>query len=80
MPRVYIKGVKIPIQEVTWECLCDPTTLVTDEDPHLSFTEDVHEARDQAIEQLKKTFRPPRSLWSRFLDYLFNTKRTHEVE
>lgn len=41
MPRVYISGVKIPIQEVTWEALCDPKTRVTGEDPDERFPADI---------------------------------------
>jgi hypothetical protein len=79
MPRVYIDGVHIPIQEVTWECLCDPATLVTDEDPHLDFCEDVYQQRDAAFESLTEFCAVADPWWWRLYRYFFpsNDERTH---
>lgn len=57
MARVYIRGIgKIPIAEATWECLCDPKTLVTDEDPECHFSPDVDAAAEASLARLQRDF------------------------
>lgn len=54
MPRVYINGKKIPIAEATWECLCDPATLVTNEDPEAEWPSDIHQAALDAPRKIRE--------------------------
>ena len=61
--RVYYSGQKINMVDVTWECLCDPKTRVTGEDPEAVFPDNVAAERDKALENLTEMFSPKKAPW-----------------
>ena len=54
MARIYVKGIKMPWQEVDWKTMCEPSTLVTDEDPHIDIPNNLVplDAADQILKLL----------------------------
>lgn len=55
--KVYYKGKHIPMKNVTWDLMGSCKTLVTREDPGVSFPDCVLKARDEAPLRVAKYLR-----------------------
>lgn len=71
--RVYQSGQMIPMDHVTWDTMCSPRTVVTEEDPGIDFPPAVRQAEREALLRIAEALRAKKSLITKLREYAFGT-------